>query len=377
MHPDGSRRGVPAVRGREAERIGVLSCFRDAAEARVVTLCFLGMGGLIVGLFLAVSGIGAVFLGLLAAVYLAVILLWLCVCGRMERKRMTQLEGLLSGLPEKYLAGEVLPKPVNDMEKRYFYLMGEISRSAIGIVEQARGEKEEYCEYVESWIHEIKTPLTACSLILDNGGDVRKLRRELKRADNLTENILYYARLRTAEKDIKIREFSAADVIGEAVKSQMELLVGAGIGVETAGDFLVYSDEKSVCFILKQLLINCAKYCPGCRVRITAQAGSIEVRDNGPGIPAHELPRVTERGFTGACAEKSGACAEKGGVCAEKGGIGAGKSGACAGKNGTGMGLYIVRELCSRLGIALQITSKEGEFTCIRLDFVLQDCKEK
>ncbi len=53
------------------------------------------------------------------------------------------------------------------------------------------------------------------SLIIDNGGDVRRLRRELKRADNLTESILYYARLRTAEKDVKNREFSAAQAMEE------------------------------------------------------------------------------------------------------------------------------------------------------------------
>lgn len=355
----GEQKGVDVF-----SRAGKLcSCFWNALRSREVTLCFLGMGGLILGTFLAVAGVGAALVGLLAAAYLILILLWLCVCGILEQKRMAELEGLLSGLSEKYLAGEVLPKPKNDMEKRYFRIMEEISRSAVGIAEQARREKEEYCDYVESWIHEIKTPLTACSLILDNGGDVQKLRRELKRADNLTENILYYARLRTAEKDVRIRNFSVMDAVGEAVKSQMELLTGAGISVETTGDFSVYSDEKSLCFILKQLLINCAKYCPGCRIRITAEAGVIEVRDNGPGIPAHELNRVTERGFTGSGAGKAAGVS------------GTGSSG--PGMGGTGMGLYIVRELCSRLGISLQITSKEGEFTCIRLGFVLQDRKEK
>lgn len=81
--------------------------------------------------------------------------------------------------------------------------MKTISRSAIGVAEQALRDKEDYCAYVESWIHEIKTPLTACSLILANGADTRKLRRELKNADNLTENILYYARMRGAQKVLR------------------------------------------------------------------------------------------------------------------------------------------------------------------------------
>lgn len=318
-------------------------------QSKLVTLCFLGMGGLIFGMILAVA-VEGVLIGILAVAYLAIILLWLFTLGVLEGKRIARLEKLLGDLPEKYLLGEVLPKPVNTVEKHYFSIMKQVSRSAVAVAEQTRREKEEYCDYVESWIHEMRTPLTACSLILDNGGDVRKLRRELKRADNLTECILYYARLRTVEKDVKIRKLSAADVIQESVQSQMELLIGAGISVETAGDFSVYSDEKELCFIIKQLLINCAKYCQGCRIEIQAQTGEISVKDNGPGIPKHELRRVTERGFTGGKAALLGFS----GVEVSR---------------GTGMGLYIVKELCCHMGISLQIESEVGKFTCVRLKF--------
>lgn len=322
--------------------------FRNTLQSRAVTLCFLGMGGLLFGVILAAAGTEGALMGLLAAAYVTVILLWLTVSGLLEQRRIGRLERLIEELPEKYLLGEVLPRPVNSVERHYFRIMGEVSRSCVGYAEQARREKEEYCDYVESWIHEMRTPLTACFLILDNGGDRRKLRQELKRADNLTESILYYARLRTVEKDIKIRTFSAADIVEEAVKSQTELLMGAGIRVETEGDFRVSSDEKSLCFILKQLLINCAKYCPGCDIRIRAEEGSISVRDNGPGIPAHELSRVTERGFTGSHVKRTEKTPRSG---------------------GTGMGLYIVKELCARLGLTLEIRSEKGAFTCVTLTF--------
>lgn len=342
--------GSEAGHGHRASvcREGALA-FKEAMQSKAVTLCFLGIGGLVCGTVLAAAGAGGVLIGILAASYVSVIALWLLASGLTERRRIAALEALLEGLPERYLLGEVLPKPVDGTEKRYFRIMREVSQSAIGIAEQAVREKQEYCDYVELWLHEMKTPLTACSLILDNGGDVRRLRRELKRADNLTESILYSARLRTAEKDRRIEEFSAADVIEEAVKSQMELLIQAKIGVETEGDFLVSSDRKSLCFMLKQLLLNCAKYCPGCSVRISAQAGAISVRDNGPGIPAHELPRVTDRGFTG-----SHGSGLPWGTC-----------------GGTGMGLYLVKELCNRLGMTLGVESEEGEFTCITLAY---DC---
>lgn len=324
---------------------------KDVLQTKAVTLCFLGIGGILFALVLAAAGAGRDIIGILSIVYLLIIVSWLLAEGFLERKRTAALEKLLEELPEKHLLGEVLPRPVNSVEKRYFRIMKEVSRSAVGIAEQALREKEDYCDYVESWIHEMKTPLTACSLILSNDGDVRKLRRELKRADNLTESILYYARLRTLEKDVKIREFSAAEVIGEAIQSQMELLIGAKISVETEGDFLVRSDEKSLCFILKQLLINCSQYCRGCQVHIQAKSNTISVRDNGPGIPAHELPRVTERGFTGS--------------------FGRTRAHGCPALSSTGMGLYIVNGLCRRLGISLKVESREGEFTCVKLRF---DC---
>ncbi len=315
---------------------------------KAVTLIFLGIGGLLFSGVMFMAGAGRELVGVSAAAYLAVILLWLLVSGILENRRIRALEKLLEELPEKYLLGEMLPKPVNGPERRYFQVMKEVSRSAVGIAEQAVREKEEYCDYVESWIHEIKTPLTACALILSNDRDVYKLRRELKRADNLTESILYYARLRTVERDVKISKFLVAEVCEEAVRSQMELLVAAGITVGVKGDFTVRSDRKSLCFILKQLLINCAKYCPRAQVAITAEEGTLRVRDNGPGIPLYELPRVMERGFTGS---------------REKGNAGMKPA------EGTGMGLYLVKELCGHLGIDIQIESVEGEFTCVTLLF--------
>ena len=153
--------------------------------------------------------------------------------------------------------------------------------------------------------------------------------------------------MRTAEKDTQIKEFQVADVIEEAVKSQMELLIAAKINVETEGDFTVHSDSKSLAFILKQLLINCGKYCPGCHIHIRAAEGVITVEDNGIGIPSHELGRVTERGFTGSNGRKLG--------------------------GSTGMGLYIVKKLCDKLGHAITIESVKGEYTRVKITFYKND----
>ncbi len=275
-------------------------------SGKAVTLCFLGTGALLAGFCMALADVSLVLTGMLESCFVIVTAGWLAVSFLVERSRFVKLEQLMLTLPDKY---------------------------------------------VESWIHEMKTPLTACNLILANGGDIRKIRRELRRADNLTESILYYARLRTAEKDIQITKFEALDVIDEAVKSQMDILIAAGVSVEVRGELTVYSDRKTVCFILKQLLLNSAKYCPGCLIEIVAENGNIYVRDNGCGIADYELPRVTERGFTGRKGKRQ--------------------------KTGTGMGLYIVKELCRRLDIGMEIESVEGAFTKITFCFVKDAMKRQ
>lgn len=181
--------------------------FLDYVCAKLVTLCFLGMAALLMGACMAFAGVSLAEVGFFSGFFFFLTVGWLAAGFFWERSRLLRLDQLIEALPEKYLLAEVLPRPVNPIEKYYYQAMRTVSRSSIEVAEAAKREKEEYFDYVESWVHEMKTPLTACSLILDNGGNSRKLRTELKRADNLTEVILYYARLRTAERDTRIQNF--------------------------------------------------------------------------------------------------------------------------------------------------------------------------
>lgn len=311
--------------------------------SKSMTLCVLFLAFLYTALLLSLSN-ASPFLILFSAVgFLILILLWLTLGFLRQRKRYTRFRALILKLPEAYLAGELLPVPSDAVEKLYFDVCRTVSRSAIGIVEQSKREKQEYADYVESFVHEIKTPLTACTLILDTDSDRQKLLRELKRADNLTETILYYARLRTIEKDLQISSVSVRSILDEALHQEMNLLISASVSAELHGDFTVQTDPKLFAFILKQLAINSAKYCPGCHLILTAENNTVSFLDNGPGIPAHELPRVTERGFTGEQWR--------------------------TGSQSTGMGLYIVSELCKKLNIMMEIKSKVGESTCFLFHF--------
>ena len=164
--------------------------FWEYLGSRAIALCLGGIG--ILYLALAVWLCGLPLSLLLILIFGGVLVLLACMAFSWRRadRRLRLLKSRLDALPEKYLIGETLERPRDAVEYQYYLLMKEVSRSAIGAVEKARAEKQDYCDYLQSWVHEMKTPLTACSLILANGAEPAKLRRELRRADNLTETIL-------------------------------------------------------------------------------------------------------------------------------------------------------------------------------------------
>ena len=317
--------------------------FKDYAFSKAITLCIIGIGGILIAFVMYTAAVSFYLILMTEILLLMLVSVWLIINWYLDNKRLKYINKIMSQLNDKYLLAEVLPKPKSALEKQYYEIVKTVSRSAVGVANQAIREKDDYCEYVETWIHEIKTPLIACSLIIANDGNLQKIKRELKRADNLTENILYYARMKSSDRDLIIRKINIANILNQAVKSQMELLIASNISVEIEGDFEVYTDDKSVCFIIKQLLINCAKYCPGCQIKIYAKDKVVTVIDNGIGIPQYELSRVTERGFTGTNGRRL--------------------------SSSTGMGLYIVKELCANLSIKLNIDSKLNQYTSISLKF--------
>ena len=151
---------------------------RDYISAKAVPLCAAGIGGLYLVLVSYLCGVPRALLRILLLSGIFVLLLGMLLGWRRADRRLRMLKNRLDALPEKHLIGETLARPRDPVELEYYLLMKEISRSAIGAVEQARTEKQDYFDYVERWVHEIKTPLTACSLILANGAEPGKLRRK-------------------------------------------------------------------------------------------------------------------------------------------------------------------------------------------------------
>ncbi len=314
-----------------------------------------------IALWMICAGLAAVFLcatgtqpGILAILLIVFLMVFLTVNlfdFFQQRARLLELKSILDGLDRKYLFTECVPQPKGLYERRLFDLIRRAGRAMNGAVSDARASQREYREYVERWVHEIKAPITASRLICrELDGDIRrKLTAELSQIEAHVERALFYARAENPEQDCLFRQIELGKIAAQAIENHRSLLIQNGIRVETENmNCAVYTDEKWAVFILGQLLQNAARY-RGPEPVITLSARPLgrqtrlTVHDNGIGIPAHELPRVFERGFTGSNGRIRG--------------------------GSTGMGLYLCRKLAVFLELELHMVSQEGAGTTVTLTF--------
>ena len=312
---------------------------------------------------------GILFLMVLSGLYLKVcgnpfsvilylLLLWAAaVSGKYiweywrQKRKYQSMWNLMENLREKYLICELLKKPDTQLEKVYYDMVKAANKSMVERIEEVQRISREYKEYIEEWIHEVKTPIAAGDLICSNypSPESRRMKKEIQRIGELVEQVLYYARSEQVEKDYFIAEHTLAEVVKPALLSHRSYILekGTALKVEELSE-PVYTDSQWVGYILGQILSNAVKYQDkeNPKIHIYSLSGShrisLCVEDNGRGIPAEDLPRIFDKGFTGSDRQKNRA---------------------------TGLGLYLCKKLCDRLGMGIRADSTKGEGTVITLDF--------
>lgn len=267
------------------------------------------------------------------------------------KKKTAQVTQKLEQLDQKYLIYEMLEKPENAQEKLCDYILCAALKSMLENVNSLKNTQRRYKEYIEEWIHEIKTPITAIDLICKNhpGGEHKRIQKELSRIDYLVEQALYYARSENVEKDYFVKEFPLFDALTPALMSNRTLLLEENIRlqVEETPD-TVCTDEKWLTYIMNQILSNSIKYrrIQDAWIRISARREKngvfLTIEDNGIGISPEDLPRIFEKGFTGSSRNN---------------------------QKSTGMGLYLCRKLCLKLGLDIRAESVLHEGTKIMIGF--------
>lgn len=293
---------------------------------------------------------------------LLILLTWAGVAGgwmvRSYLLRKHQLDALLSlseSLRETYLIGEIMQAPTRADDQVYYQILKRAGRSMLEQISAIQRERGEYREYIEQWIHEVKTPIAASKLLCENHPSPASpaLLSALEAIDRYTEQALYYARSEHTEKDYFIRELRLFDAVHQSIGQNKYLLLQNGVTLQVhETEDTVFSDEKWLCFILNQLISNAVKYRrdpPVLTFRAVRDQDTLtlSLQDNGIGIDARDLPRIFDKGFTG-------------------------QNGRRSAPNATGLGLYLCKRLCDKLDIGLQAQSSPGG-TTLSLTFRIND----
>lgn len=279
-----------------------------------------------------------------------------------RRSYFREIFGTLERLDKKYLISELLPPSARLEDQLYREILYRSGKSVIEEVRRLEREHREYREFIESWIHEAKVPLTNIGLLSagESGSAFREIREQTEMLNLITEKALFYARLDSVDRDYLIRRILLRDTVLQAVYRHQAYFRRNGVCVENQvpESCSVYCDEKWLEFMLCQVFVNAVKYrkqdgADSPRIRIWSEKEGAEtvlyVEDNGIGIAEQELPRIFDRGFTGS-------------------------NGRTAGNNdshSTGLGLYLCRQLCERLGLSVLAASEEGRW--MRISFHIPD----
>lgn len=231
-----------------------------------------------------------------------------------------------------------------------------------------RRQLEIHQHFIHQWVHQMKTPIAVIDLITQQGeqaesrqedagwkSDLRSIREETDRLTRGLDMMLYTARLEKFEVDVHIRPVSLHETARQVINMYKRLCIRYKIYPQIEGEGVVQSDEKWIVFVLNQLIGNAIKYSrqkPGSKkllIRILpasqhADGASLQIVDEGIGIAAHDLPRIYDPFFTG----------DNGRLVEES----------------TGMGLYLAKQVCAKLGHKLTITSVQGSGTTAEIVFI-------
>ena len=253
------------------------------------------------------------------------------------RRKLLLLESLKG---QAALLLSLIPESQNLEEAVYRELLTELDEDRRTAVSALDARMRESMDYYTMWVHQIKTPISAMRLILqdDESERGRALSTELFRIERYVELVLSYLRLGGGSTDYMIRQVDVDNMLRQAVRKYAPLFIRGKVALELRETALhVLSDEKWLQLVVEQVLSNAVKYAPGGHVKVWSEGERLFIQDDGVGIAAEDLPRIFERGFTGYNGRMD--------------------------KRATGIGLYLSREICRKLGHTITVESELGKGT--------------
>ncbi|MFZ2538119.1 MAG: sensor histidine kinase [Oscillospiraceae bacterium] len=264
-------------------------------------------------------------------------------------KKHKQLYELLGGIT---IGLDKLPDTNKLIEKDYQNLLHKLYDNKVELVSLSDSSRTNMIDYYTLWAHQIKTPIAAISLLLqeDETEQNAKLLQELFKIERYVELVLQYLRLESLSSDLMLAEYSLSDIVKQAIKKYAPLFIHKKIKLEfTQMDCKVLTDEKWLQFVIEQILSNALKYTPTGIISIYMDNASqkiLVIEDTGIGIGAEDLPRVFEKGFTGYNGRMD--------------------------KKSTGIGLYLCHQIVNKLSHKIAIISESDCGTKVKLNLSCQ-----
>ncbi|HEK4633147.1 TPA: sensor histidine kinase [Clostridioides difficile] len=298
------------------------------------------------------SKINVVLIFMLFCIWFLPLFTYMLIDYLQYKKYFNSIDNILDALDKKYLLPEVIDDVNFVTGEKINDILKVISRNMHENIKYYNDNQEEYKEYIETWVHEIKTPIASSKLIIENNSNeiTKKIDTQLDKVENFVEQVLYYSKIDNVNKDYIIKKLNLEEIVNEVIKRNYRDFINKNIKLELGEiNKTVYSDSKWVEFILNQIVVNSIKYIKSKDGLIKISAKRVEnsivltIEDNGVGIVERDINKVFEKGFTG-------------------------ENGRVFGKS-TGIGLYLCKKLCNKLGLGLILESKVNVGTVIKVSF--------
>ncbi|RDU24654.1 sensor histidine kinase [Anaerosacchariphilus polymeriproducens] len=317
----------------------------------IIVLHVIGM--IVLYSYLSIFDIPKLAVFFIVFMWAIVFLIYLIVTFIKRRSYFTHLQEFIENSTDLNSLANSLRPPENSDMKIFFDYIQRLNEDIEEKMDAIKNKQSNYQEYIESWVHDVKTPIAAIKLIIETdlkGISYEELLEEANKIEHLVEQTLYFARSENVEKDYFIKEIPVMKCVKSAIEDNAVLIERKGITMEVknSGETVI-SDEKWLRFIFNQIFINAIKYSkkdsPYIKIWVDRKNESVilNIEDNGIGIPKKDIDRIFNKGFTG----ESGRKYEK----------------------STGMGLYLVKKLCMKLGHDVYVQSSREKFTKVSIAF--------
>lgn len=248
-----------------------------------------------------------------------------------------------------------LPEPKNFHEKKLNEALKKLYNESNMRIQKFSDKSNEDLEFTTAWVHEIKTPIAASRLIIENSIDnpnemtLYNIEEEIDKVEEYVQKALYYSRINDFSKDYYIQNVRICNVIKECIKKESSSFINKNIKLIIENiDMEVSTDKKWLEFIIKQVVDNSLKYTSKCgNIKIYAEDLEKEIilniKDDGIGIKEEDIGRVFDKSFTGYNGRKT--------------------------NNSTGIGLYLSQKLAKKLGHYITISSAFERGTKVTIHF--------